>query len=179
MTTSARETWTAILLILALAFVASLFQPMDAAEGAEPVVRPVLHLYSVTSHSGPGEYEDQHPGLGLEVQASPDAASPWSYGIAGHYMAEDSHSLPCWWAGLTGGYTLGDRQGWWLEPGLIAGVIQKPGLYNDDLGPLILPRLALGWGPVGLDLAYIPATALTKRTAVAYAGLRWRFWGAR
>ena len=177
MTTSARETWTAILLILALAFVATLFQPMDS-EGAE------LRYYltgpiSLTSHSGSGDYQDVYPGLGLEVQASPDAASPWSYGIAGHYMAEDSHSLPCWWAGLTGGYTLGDRQGWWLEPGLIAGVIQKPGLYNDDLGPLILPRLALGWGPVGLDLAYIPATALTKRTAVAYAGLRWRFWGAR
>jgi hypothetical protein len=176
-TTSARETWTAVLLILAIAALASLLQPMDS-EGAE------LRYYlsgpvSLTAHSPSGSYEDIHPGLGLEVQASPDAASPWSYGIAGHYMAEDSHSLPCWWVGATGGYTLGDRQGWWLEPGIVLGGIKKPGLYNDDFGPLVLPRLSGGYDMVSLDLSYIPAMRCTGNTRVGYAGFRWRFWGAK
>jgi len=172
-----RETCTAVLCILALAALASLLQPMDS-EGAD------LRYYlsgpvSMTAHSPHGDYEDVHPGLGLEVQASPDAASPWPYGLAAHYMAEDSHSLPCWWLGATGGYTLGDRQGWWIEPGLIAGAISKPGLYNGDLGPLVLPRLALGYDMLSLDLSYIPAMRATGNTAVGYMGLRWRFWGSK
>lgn len=157
--------WEAALALAALVLFSiamSLLLGPDPVEGAEPVIRPVLQLYSVTAHSGDHEYEDQHPGLGLEIQVSPDAESPWNLGVGGHYMVRDSNGHPCWWAGVTPSYTIGNRAGFWLEPGVILGVGRKAGLYKGEIGPGFLPKLGLGYGAVGVDLFAVPSEAIAQ-----------------
>jgi hypothetical protein len=162
-------------LLLLLLPILALFAIPALAEDDAPAYRVLFTSLSVTKHRGPGSYEDFHPGLGLELQVSPDKESAWNFAAGGHYMHADSHGLPMWWAGVTPSYTLGDRAGWWMEPGVTAGLIRKAGLYGNEPGPLVLPRLAVGYGPVGCDFSYIPGTPLTNNVSIALFMLRLRF----
>ena len=139
-----------------------------------PAYRLLISSPSVTSHSGDEQYQDFHPGLGLDLQVSPDRESPWNVSFGGYNMDEDSHGRPMWWAGVTTSYTLGDRDRWWIEPGLFAGLMHKHEVFGGEPTPFALPELAVGYGPLGVVGAYIPATPLTNNVSIALFMLRLR-----
>lgn len=110
---------------------------------------------SISKHFIPSSpyLNELHPGLGGEFQVS---FSRWVFGLHGYLMVRDSHYQIAYWMGITGGYRIGKKKGFWLEPALIMGGIKKFDYLSGNFSFFALPMCAIGYGIFGLNVGYIP-----------------------
>ncbi|MDQ1354245.1 MAG: hypothetical protein QG657_4554 [Acidobacteriota bacterium] len=110
---------------------------------------------SISKHFDPyrRHYNYFHPGIGGELYFY---SGRLLWGFHGHFMMKDSLNNSAYWTGAVVGWSLGNKNKWWLEPFIIIGGIKKNEYNAGKFGPFALPVLSLGYKRIGINLCYIP-----------------------
>lgn len=148
-------------------------QPGGLLSGVDWEARATGPMF--TKHWGsPVPTNDVHMGAGGEI----GARWPNGFGLAagGHYMANDSMGNPAMWGGVTPSYMMGNPDGFWVDPGVMVGMMKKQDYNDGQISPFALPRLGMGYGPVRVDMGYIPPVGSNKSSVgLLQLGLQKRF----
>lgn len=99
-----------------------------------------------------------HSGVGVEAHRR---LGRWLLGANGHYMFTDSNNRPSWWIGVAPGYLAGDAKKLWGSLAAVVGGLKKFEYNGNRFSLFALPYAAVGFGRLGLNVAYVPSVAGT------------------
>jgi len=110
-------------------------------------------------HLQSGDYNEENWGLGLQYDFT--TKSDWiKFVNASWFKDSNSNTSRYVGAGLKRRYHLdNDDDGWFFDVGGIAFLMTRKDFKDNDPFPGILPFVAVGNGPITLNLTYIPSVS--------------------
>ena len=110
-------------------------------------------------HLDEGEYNEENWGLGLEYDFNPK--SDWIKFVNASWFKDSNYNTSRYaGVGIKRRYRLDNSDdGWFFDAGAIAFLMTRKDYKNNDPFPGILPFVAVGNGPVTLNLTYIPSVS--------------------
>ena len=110
-------------------------------------------------HLDGGDYNEENWGLGLEYDFAPK--SDWIKFINASWFKDSNYNTSKYiGGGIKRRFRLDNEDdGWFFDAGAIAFLMTRKDHKDNDPFPGILPFVAVGNGPVTLNLSYIPSVS--------------------